>query len=1765
MDCSPVGPVCHGGLRPVLAGVKGRLGQRFAGLVGTGFVRQVVADLGAAKHFLCAGDRRLRHTVAGGRSFRRVYGQRRRAVLLFQRASIIDGAHALGNDGVAAIRDRILENVPVLRILRVNGGLLIEEGLLCDQLAARRSRVPASEENRRVLLRRSGGHFGDGDTAIKIGGNFGNFSGSAVYVKGYLDNAADACLYRRSLNLICREGNGQIAAPGLLAHFQLRIPEVLLGDNVAIAVQKNRHGDAGVHCLHGIVAEFRIDGIAAVVHFQSRVHGQLLAVVSCQQAGEADEAVVIVAVGLLGILHPGPCIHRKPGFGNLIAGKELGDVDCLDGGEDALVDIRVIFRRQRNRLADHGLVEGILIERQLDSLAAAGQRNRGVVAQHDLDVPFAVLLADQLHAGDAHVGTVQRQRAAAQLHAVADDRVSHIAYRTLGHVVGHQQRGGLGREQVQAGEILALAAHLRRNSVQLAGTRIGHGELHRHGEAGDDLINVHVSRHIRRQHREGAHCQLHRGDGLAIENIQVLRAVVVVGNGVARRRVQIDGVVDADALDAVVVAAEEDDVDCAVAIGVDVKVIDGVVLGRLRHIRGGGHAGHAADLEEANRVQLILAGVVGLVAFLALGPHQGHVGQLRIVGRGGEAEIRADARIAGAADALGEVDGVAAVGVDAGQADVVGHHRLIGGVPIVIVFLRVALACVVLGVPAQDEVAAVFIDRRHLGVGIGAAVVGQSSGGENGAVRADHGVEGLGGGHVLAGADGVGQERGAVGQHGGVDGVHRAGAAVVGNPSFFPGCAIINAVVDIVLHVEHGGDIPDLVQRIGGFADGVHRQSNVVDVNRITTIGSVGLADGKADLHIFLRQLQVYRRPVVGSHSACKVIPGFAAVLAVLHPQLILVKVIVAVTTAVGFIREREARIGECAQINGGKVSITTCSIQIKRIIADISVPCPPVGQCAVIKVFAYQLAVEVVGGIGQGGSVHAAPGHDGLAAAACHGGRHIGHGIVREAGGRPGHAIVGSGIDLGGVEHHAEIVIGDLGILLRLGRLHLLDPGGEGVVPGAAGDDIQVSQNVILGGVHAARIVIAAAVLDGVAGNAVHVVGVVVIGDVEEQLAVVGKGGVRIGIGIGLDVGHGAGCPHQAHAIGGAAGPHPLLQLQIVAAFQLRAAVDGHHGAAVCEQVHGIVPAASRGAEELAEALIRPIVLNLVVLIPLLRPVEAGGGEFLAVGDKQQLDLQLDADLAGDGELRAGLDAFVAGGEEQEVHVRADLAVNTKLQGHDGQVEAKAGERLNGHAQGGIQQHGASGSLVAEGHLQVGMEAHLEGDKRGIRAAHEGLAPLVLALDVGAHVAAAESDVPLAVGHACAGLQDDGAVEVELHGALSAGILFIILLLVHLLHFLLELAHILGQVLRVEVHGNAIFVTAALVGAHKGDDAEGRRVLGGQDHQADGVIPARSGQVAQEDEALADHVVDVDAAEDGADVGGFFQIFAHLDTDGLGAVVFIGKVGLMGNVGNAEGHAQIRNRQRTAGKYRFDAGCGRICRIVDAVRSHIGVRHHIGAAKHGDSGEREHEIGGAVQLFQVGDGLRRCQLGLAGELLAVGSVEGEAHGNIACVGGVAVGVHSHRLAGQGNIGIEHRLGEVGRNTNIFRIIYDVANIGGGCSAVQILLILLAGNLRCCGAASDILEGDNGIGSIAAHRIHDHITGLIAVDAILINILQAAGKAVVRRELGGVVIQRDLAVHRGENYVLPQDWVALLLRGAHADLRAVYPALIHAGAEGDLA
>ena len=446
VDGSGIGALTDGEFRPILACHKRHPGERVAYLSGEGFVCLIVVDHGRAKRFFIADKFHFGHTVAGSGSFGNDHLERYRTALIFQRAVVVDGAHARSGDGIAAIRYNALEHVRVRRVYGINGCAISEEGLFSNEFATRFGSIPTSEEHGRVADGRDGRAIGDNDMTGEVGNCVGEFSATAVHVKGNSVKEAYACLHGRTLDLVSREGHGQIVTARLLAYHQFGILNVLAGYDIAIAVQKNDRRNAGVDFLQGIVADIRINGIAAVADFQQSVDRDFLAVFADQETAEGHEAVVVVNVGLLGIFYPSTGVNGKTRCGDLGARKEIGDVDSAHGGVGARVDICKSVARDSKLGADHALEEGILIECQFDGLATARERNRGAVAEYDLNIALAVFFTQDLHTGDTHVGTVENERTAAEFYIVARDRVIDVADRALGDVVAHYESRRLIRQ-----------------------------------------------------------------------------------------------------------------------------------------------------------------------------------------------------------------------------------------------------------------------------------------------------------------------------------------------------------------------------------------------------------------------------------------------------------------------------------------------------------------------------------------------------------------------------------------------------------------------------------------------------------------------------------------------------------------------------------------------------------------------------------------------------------------------------------------------------------------------------------------------------------------------------------------------------------------------------------------------------------------------------------------------------------------------------------------------------------------------------------------------------------------------------------------------------------------------------------------------------------------------------------------------------------------------------------------------------------------------
>ena len=585
-----------------------------------------------------------------------------------------------------------------------------------------------------------------------------------------------------------------------------------------------------------------------------------------------------------------------------------------------------------------------------------------------------------------------------------------------------------------------------------------------------------------------------------------------------------------------------------------------------------------------------------------------------------------------------------------------------------------------------------------------------------------------------------------------------------------------------------------------------------------------------------------------------------------------------------------------------------------------------------------------------------------------------------------------------------------------------------------------------------------------------------------------------------------------------------------------------------------------------------------LIVIVPLLRPVEAGGSECFRVRDKQHFDLELDADLTGNGELCAGAGAGITGREEQEVHIRADIAVDAELERNERHIKAKTCERLDRDAQRRVEEHGANLVLVAEGDLQVGMESGLKGDKHGNSAAEVGLTPLILTFHIRTDVASAEGNIPLAVLNADTGFQNDGSVEVEGHGAFAVRVA--VLLIVGLLKLLLELADILIQVVGIVIDVDIIaavdrvFVLAGAF-ADKNDNSEGCRILRGKDHHIQRGIPCFAGELAQEHKAVADHIVDVDLLEDRADVNRIHDIVANLVADLRRSAVAGRKIRLVGDVRDAEGHAHSPDGHTAAGDDCLDVGgrSGIAALVCNTVCLQVVVRHRIDAAQDRDRGEREHKQARVFQPVQVYDLSRRQvftgQICLSGELLALGGVESKSDNVFTAIGGIAVVARAYRLAAERNVGIQDRLAEAGRNAQILCIINNVACVIGGSVALVILLIILPNDLRRGRAASDGLEIYDGIAGFSSFEIQHSISGLIAVDAVLKDVADIIGsfQRFVRLrvlELRCIEPNRSLSVDRIDrdigSAVLSGD---LIDGGLNKRVRAINAVFIDACADGD--
>ena len=129
-------------------------------------------------------------------------------------------------------------------------------------------------------------------------------------------------------------------------------------------------------------------------------------------------------------------------------------------------------------------------------------------------------------------------------------------------------------------------------------------------QSGDNLVNIRFGDYVCRDLRESALCKFDRRDRLAIEDVEIVRSVGVAAYGIVGRRIEVDRVVDFDPLDFVVVTTEDNGMNGAALVGINVKVVDRIVFRGLRDICGRGNADNAVRSEEAHGIELVLACIV---------------------------------------------------------------------------------------------------------------------------------------------------------------------------------------------------------------------------------------------------------------------------------------------------------------------------------------------------------------------------------------------------------------------------------------------------------------------------------------------------------------------------------------------------------------------------------------------------------------------------------------------------------------------------------------------------------------------------------------------------------------------------------------------------------------------------------------------------------------------------------------------------------------------------------------------------------------------------------------------------------------------------------------------------------------------------------------------------------------------------------------------------------------------------------------------------
>ena len=197
---------------------------------------------------------------------------------------------------------------------------------------------------------------------------------------------------------------------------------------------------------------------------------------------------------------------------------------------------------------------------------------------------------------------------------------------------------------------------------------------------------------------------------------------------------------------------------------------------------------------------------------------------------------------------------------------------------------------------------------------------------------------------------------------------------------------------------------------------------------------------------------------------------------------------------------------------------------------------------------------------------IQAAPCDNRLITAAGNGRCHICIGVICQSINSPFAANIGTAVDLGSIQHHAEVIIGRAVVHFLFRRIHLLYPCSKCIAAGSACHNIGVGKDIALRSIYCALDVVAVAALDCIADNALQLICIVIIRDKQHDAAVVGQNRIRVRISIFLQ---------HRHAISGSCqmlrGIPLLYPFQIVAVLDLVAAVNVDQRSTVGQQLHRI------------------------------------------------------------------------------------------------------------------------------------------------------------------------------------------------------------------------------------------------------------------------------------------------------------------------------------------------------------------------------------------------------------------------------------------------------------------------------------------------------------------------------------------------------------------------------------------------------------------